>query len=54
MRATNREIKLQEQALKKAQREEAKIARQVNQQLKNDLKQAKKGKKKVITPVASS
>ena len=53
IRATNREIKLQEQALKKAQREETKIARQVNQQLKNNLKQAKKGKKKVITPVAS-
>ena len=30
IRAANREIKLQEQALKKAQQEEAKIAQQVN------------------------
>ena len=51
IRATAKEVQLAEQQLKKAQCEEAKIAQQVNQQLKNDLKQAKKGKKKAITPI---
>ena len=51
MRATAKETRLQDQAQKKAQRAEAKVARQADQQLKNNLKQAKKGKKKTITPV---
>jgi hypothetical protein len=50
-KAVAKELRLQEQQLKKAQREEAKIARQVDEQLKNDIKKANKGKKKVIAPI---
>ena len=38
----------------KAQKEEAKIARQAEQQLKNDLRQLRRGKKKVITQEQAS
>ena len=50
IRATTKKIRLQEQQKKKAQQEKAKMARQAEQQLKNDLKQSRKGKSKVITP----
>ena len=50
MRATAKEIRLQEQQKKKAQQEKVKMAQQAEQQLKNDLKQSRKGKSKVITP----
>lgn len=52
MRSTAKEIRLREQQGKDTQREEARIARQVNQQLKNDFKYLKKGKQKVITPIS--
>ena len=51
MRAVAKEIRLQEQRAKAAEREEAKLARQVDQQLKNDLKQVRISKKKVNTPI---
>ena len=54
MRAVAKEIRLQEQRTKAAAREEAKITRQANQQLKNNLKQAKKGKQKASTPPPTS
>ncbi|KAF2272887.1 uncharacterized protein EI97DRAFT_445346 [Westerdykella ornata] len=50
-KAATKELRLQEQQLKKAQREEAKIARQVDEQLKNDIKKVKKGKQKVIASI---
>jgi hypothetical protein len=54
IRAVAKEIRLQEQRTKAAAREEAKITRQANQQLKNNLKQAKKGKQKASTPPLTS
>ncbi|KAF1951229.1 hypothetical protein CC80DRAFT_597609 [Byssothecium circinans] len=53
MRAVAKEVQLREQRAKAAQKEEANIARLVNQQLKNDSKQAARGKKKTITPQLS-
>ena len=50
MRAVAKEIRLQEQHAKPAAQEEGKIARQADQQIKNDLKQAKKGMQKAPTP----
>jgi hypothetical protein len=54
MQAVAKEIRLQEQRTKAAAWEEAKITRQANQQLKNNLKQAKKGKQKASTPPPTS
>lgn len=48
MRALAKEIRLQEQSAKAAKREEAKHALQAEQQLKRDLKESKKGKKKAL------
>jgi hypothetical protein len=45
---------LQEQHIKAAVWEKAKITQQANQQLKNNLKQAKKGKQKASTPPPTS
>lgn len=50
MRAVAKEIRLQEQHAKPAAQEEGKIARQADQQIKNGLKQAKKGMQKAPTP----
>ena len=49
-----KETRVQEQCLKAAQREEAKIAQQVNQQLHNDVKLAPRGKQKIIEPQLST
>lgn len=45
MRASAREIRLQDQAKKKAEKEERKVTREVQKQLQNDIKSSKKGKR---------
>ena len=54
IRANAKEIQLQEQRIKAAKREEAKLAQEVDKQIKEDLKQAREGKKKVLQPTAES
>jgi len=49
IRIAAKEIRLQEQHIKATIREEAKMAQQANQQLKNNLKQSKKGKQRATT-----
>ena len=54
MRAAAQETRRQVQAQKKALAEEAKLARQVDKQLQDDLKQASKGKRKVSSKASST
>ncbi|OAL52268.1 hypothetical protein IQ07DRAFT_505322 [Pyrenochaeta sp. DS3sAY3a] len=45
IRASAREIRLQDQAKKKAEKEERKVTREVQKQLQNNIKSSKKGKR---------
>ena len=46
--SSNRELRLQQAEQKKHQKEEDRLAKEANNQLQNDIKQARKGKKKLI------
>ena len=48
MRAVAKEIRLEEQRKKAVEHEEARIARQAEKQLREDVRSSKKGKKKVL------
>ena len=54
MRGTAKELREQEAAQKRLQKQEALIARKANQQLQNKLKSIKKAQKKVIKATAQS